>query len=324
MQNEQKPAEGLVTHDAKRVKRRQFFRNAGGLSLGLLGGTILGACGGASGDKAQADPNAASDADILNFALNLEYLESTFYQYAVFGQPLPNNLVSGAGTVGTVIAGQQVNFTDPVLASMAREIALDETQHVQFLRTALGGSAIARPSLDLGGTDPNGAFSRAAQSAGVVPAGTVFNPYADEDSFLLAASLFEDVGVTAYKGAAPLLANKTFLDAAAGILAAEAYHSAMLRTVLYQRGQALPAIIARSEAISNARDALDNSIDDDQGVAPMGQVSNIAPLDSNGLAFGRTYGDVLNIQFLNKDAVTQGGFFPAGVNGNLRMSSAFV
>ena len=98
----------------------------------------------------------------------------------------------------------------------------------------------------------------------------------------------------------------------------------MLRTVLYRRGQALPALIARSEAISNARDALNNSIDDDQGVAPTRHVSNIASLDSNGLAFGRTYGDVLNIQFLSKDAVTQGGFFPAGVNGNLRISSAFV
>jgi hypothetical protein len=31
---------------------------------------------------------------------------------------------------------------------------------------------------------------------------------------------------------------------------------------------------------------------------------------------------VLNIVFLNKAAVTQGGFFPAGVNGSLAMSAA--
>jgi hypothetical protein len=305
-------------------RRRQFLRNAGGLSFGIAAGTILGACGGGSGVEARADPAAPTDADILNFALNLEYLESTFYQYAVFGQPLASNTITGTGTVGTVIPGQQVNFTDPVLASIAREIAMDETQHVQFLRTTLGGSAIARPALDLGGTDPNGAFSRAAQSAGLVPPGTAFNPYSSEDNFLLAAFLFEDVGVTAYKGAAPLLASKTFLDAAAGILAAEAYHSAMLRMSLYQRGQAMPTLINATEAISGARDALDNSADDDQGIAPMGTVSNIAPLDGNGLAFGRSFGDVLNIQFLSKDAVTQGGFFPAGVNGNLRMSSAYA
>lgn len=51
-------------------------------------------------------------------------------------------------------------------------------------------------------------------------------------------------------------------------------------------------------------------------------MSNIVPLDTNGIAFSRSPGQVLNIVYLNKAAATLGGFFPAGVNGNLRASVA--
>lgn len=48
------------------------------------------------------------------------------------------------------------------------------------------------------------------------------------------------------------------------------------------------------------------------------------PLDANGIAFSRSPGDVLNIVYLTKDTATKGGFFPAGVNGSLVMSSAYA
>ena len=309
----------------KLAKRRQFFRSAGGLGLGIVGGTILGACGGSSGDNAHA-ATGPSDADILNFALNLEYLEATFYQYAVSGAGLPASLMSGAGTPGQVAPGQQVPFADPVVAAYAKEIAQDELEHVTFLRTTLGASAVAMPALDVSGTNPNGAFSLAAQAAGLVPAGTAFNPYLNDDNFLLGAFIFEDVGVTAYKGASPLITNKTYLEAAAGILAAEAYHAGLIRTVLYSKGiQTTPSLITSAGAISDARDSLDGSTDDDQGIAgPTAGTSNIVPLDSNGLAFSRTYDKVLNIVYLTKNAASQGGFFPAGVNGTLHLSSAYA
>ena len=45
------------------------------------------------------------------------------------------------------------------------------------------------------------------------------------------------------------------------------------------------------------------------------------PADRNGLAFGRTPGHVLNVVYLTPKKATSGGFFPHGVNGQLRTSS---
>jgi len=314
------PLSILQRRSEKLKDRRMFFRKTSGFAAGMAGGAILTACGGGSNDAISAD--APTDPEILNFALNLEYLEAQFYLYATTGAGLPDNLTTGTGTRGTVIGGSQVRFTDPVVAAYAREIAADELAHVRFLRTALGNSAVAMPGIDIGGTDPNGAFSKAAQAAGLAPAGTAFNPYASDINFLLGAFIFEDVGVTAYKGASPLIQNKTYLEAAAGILAAEAYHAGLVRTVLYSKG-----VDAQSAAgtISDARDSLDNSADVDQGIAPDSTgASNIVPLDANGIAYSRTPGDVLNIVYLNPGAVSQGGFFPTGLNGSLVLSSALA
>ena len=306
----------------KRAERRSFFRRTSGFAAGMAGGAILAACGGGSGESI-AQSNAPSDADILNFALNLEYLEAQFYIIAATGAPLPASQLTGTGTQGAVTGGRAVAFTDPVVRQYAKEIAQDEVAHVAFLRTALGASAVAQPAIDIG-ADVNGAFSSAARAAGLVGPNVAFDPYASDENFLLAAYIFEDVGVTAYKGASPLIQNKTFLEAAAGILAAEAYHAGLVRTVLYSKGVATPSLRTAADAISNARDSLDNNQDVDQGISPTGDVSNIVPLDANGIAYSRSPGDVLNIVYLNPGAVSRGGFFPNGVNGSLVLSSALA
>jgi len=311
----------------RRNERRKFFKTAGGFAVGATAGAVLGACSSNSDSAiAQAQPTANVDNDVLNFALNLEYLEAQFYSFAAFGVGLPNSDLGGTGTQGAVTGGAQVNFTDPLVRQYANEIAQDEIAHVRFLRQVLGGVAVAQPAIDISGTNPNGAFSNAARAAGLVGAGQAFNPYASDEAFLLGAFIFEDVGVSAYKGASPLITNKTYLEAAAGILAAEAYHAGIVRTVLYAKGiptGPTPQLRANADAISNARDSLDGTSDLDQGISPTGTgnaaASNLFPADANAIAFSRTTQQVLNIVYLNPaPATTSGGFFPAGLNGTFR------
>lgn len=185
------------------AERRGFFRRSTGFAVGMAGGAILAACGGGGGDAiGQAAPggNGPSDIDILNFALNLEYLEAQFYQYAVFGVGLPDSQLGGTGTRGTVRGGRAVPFKDPVVAQYAREIAKDEADHVRFLRATLGSAAVAQPDIDVSAA-VNGAFVSRPR-CGLIKAGEAFDPYASDEAFLFGAFIFEDVGVTAYKGAA--------------------------------------------------------------------------------------------------------------------------
>jgi hypothetical protein len=179
---------------------------------------------------------------------------------------------------------------------------------------------VAMPAINIAG-DATGAFTAAARAAGVVGPTGVFNPYADDVSFLLGAYLFEDVGVSAYKGAAPLIVNKVFLEAAAGILAVEGYHAGLIRSVLYRKGIDAATILTNARLISDARDSLDGAGDIDQGIGDAA-TANIVPTDANGLAYSRSAGQVLNIVYLNKAATGSGGFFPAGVAGNIRTSAA--
>ena len=248
-----------------------------------------------------AEAATIGDPDILNFALNLEYLEAEYYLRATTGMGLTYADTTGTGNKGTVTGGAAVPFKSKRLAELAAEIASNEKDHVEFLRTALGSYAVAEPTIDL-----YNSFNAAAVAAGL---GESFNPFADEISFLLGAYIFEDVGVTAYNGAAPLISSKTYLGAAASILAVEAYHAGSIRSLLLEFGQ------ADATAKISALRASASGAQDDQGVQLNGMV-NIFPVNSNALAFSRTTTQVLNIVYLG-GASANYGFFPQGLNGTI-------
>jgi len=295
----------------------------------MMGGTALaGLILGSSKANAQT---TLTDADYLNFALNLEYLEAEFYTLANSGQTIDQiGIGVGAGTAatggGTVTvkpsgaASCKVPFTIPAVASYASEIASEEQKHVNFLRGALGSAAVAQPNIDL-----YNSFNAAAAAAGI---GAAFDPFASDVNFLLGSYIFEDVGVTAYHGAAGLLTSKTNLGAAAGILAVEAYHAGLIRTVLWGLDQATPAagIAATATKISNLRAKLDGTNNDDVGLGTMqdqlnGTMANytastIVNADANTIAFSRTAQQVLNIVYASPTGA-KGGFYPNGLNGNV-------
>jgi hypothetical protein len=290
------------------VNRRGLLR---GLGAGAASAAALAAIS-AGGLAASSTPaQAAGDADIFNFALNLEYLEAEFYLRAATGQGLAATDVTGTGTQGTVTGGSLVPFKSPAIQQYAQRIAVDEQAHVKFIRAVLGSSAVAEPTINL-----TTSFTGLAIAAGLIVPGQTFNPFADDISFLLGASIFEDVGVTAYAGAASSIANPNYLTAAAGILAVEAYHSGAIRTLLADIGAGVAF-----GAISNLRGVLSAAVggagtNAEVGILIPGNAYNFDPVDSNGLAFRRTTSQVLNIVY-GGGAASNYLFFPNKMNGNV-------
>lgn len=293
------------------LNRRQALQQFGVVGAGALVGGVMTACS----TTLAAKPNV--DGDVLNFALNLEYLEAAFYLAAVgrLGElssiggsaaiNLPTGFTGSSPIPGLSTAGFQY----------ANEIANDELAHVKTLNAALGSKAVARPVIDL-----NAAFT-AAGSAASKGAITNFNPFANELFFYHGAFIFEDVGVTAYHGAARLLTDDSaggVIDTAAGILAVEAYHAGEIRTLLYQQKDTVAAagltVAQITQAISDLRASVGGG--KDQGIVTSSGNANIIPTDSNGVAYGRSTAEVLAIVYLGGSG--KGGFFPSGLNGNIK------
>ncbi len=145
----------------------------------------------------------SGDVGILNFALTLEYLESTFYREAK----------TRAKTSGD-------------LKSLIELVGRDEDEHVGALTETikkLGGKPVAEPKFDF--------------------------PYSNTAGFLKLAQTFEDIGVSAYNGAAPQIKSKEVLEAAGSIVQVEARHAAAIRL---QNGEE-PAPVAFDPALPEAK-----------------------------------------------------------------------
>jgi hypothetical protein len=229
----------------------------------------------------------------FNFALNLEYLEAEFYAVATTGQTLAQQgvAISGSGTAGPTTTRYNyasVNFATGAAARTAQNIAADEINHVLLLRAALtanGVTPVAKPAINLD------ALASLGASLGT------------QGSFLLLARIFEDIGVTAYAGAAGFLVGSPYLGTAARILAVEGEHVGNIR---YQ-----------SALLGLPAPQLDGA---DVPPPPTG-MNYFSTSSANGLCATRTPGQVLYLAYGAANAMS-GGFFPNGVNGVINTSSA--
>jgi hypothetical protein len=250
-----------------------------------------------------ASPENIKDEDIFQFALNLEYMETEYYLRATTGEGIER--ADAGSDPGKVTGGRKVPFESKAIRQFAEELAENELAHVRFYRKTLGDAAVSRPTIDF-----EAGFAAAAKGAGLPD----FDPFANDMNFLLGGMLFEDVGVTAYAGAASLLKKKEFIDAAAGILAVEAYHMGMARSQLFEMGDEARKA---ANALSAARDKLDGSGDKDQGIERNGK-ANFVPSNEDGIAFRRTPQEVLRIVYLTSKEGAEGcGFYPKCMNGPL-------
>ena len=298
-----------------KIDRRRMLGN-----LGMMGaGAVLTACGTSTNGQDDDDDMMNNDVAILNFALNLEYLEAAFYLAAV-GRISDIQEIGGDAAI-TLPEGfdgnTSIDFQDEAVAGYAAEIAQDELNHVVAIRAtieSLEGTPVERPELDLGP-----AFAAAAAAAfDMDEPVTAFNPFANDLFFMHGAYIFEDVGVTAYAGAAPLVTDGGVLGAAAGILAVEAYHSGEVRAYLYNQRDVVVEQLGGvtveqiTTAISNLRGSVGGG--KDQPIVVNGEANIVVAAEDTSIAFGRTPAEVLAIVYLG--GAGTGGFFPQGLNGN--------
>lgn len=253
--------------------RRNFLKGAGLAGIGLAAATLVSEKL-ESGEQV-VHASAYADSEILNFALNLEYLEAEFYLMATYGTTLVRSgIISSADESGPTTGGHMVpGFGSSPVAYVATALRVDEVAHVKFLRAALGSNAVRKPAINLD-----------ALGYG----------FSSVHSFLELSRQFEDVGVSAYLGAAPLINSSMYLAAAAAILSTEAQHSGSIRLLCVMDGVSSPAV-----------DSLD--------VPP----SSSKPFDVNGNAMSipRTPQQVLNIVYHGGNC--SGGFYPDGMNGSI-------
>ena len=248
-------------------------------------GAMLSAAALATAGESKLYAQSVSVSDVLNFALNLEYLEANFYLYVTTGTGLSSSL-NGNGAAVQGAPGKLA--LDANTLAVVQALAQDEVNHIAQLRaavTSLGGTPIAQPAINLAA---HGTITTQAQ-------------------FLAAARQFTALGGSAYVGGAQLLvSNPAVLTTASQILGAEGQHAGVVEYLCVTQGIVSPAFDAQ-----DVPPTATNYITVDA-------VHALSPLRSPQQVLGVAYGTSTAATVTPPSGVTSGGFFPSGVNGNVK------
>ncbi len=273
---------------AARTNRRKLIANLT-MAAGAAGALGLAGCSSAGPAAISTVPTGSpSVADVLNFALNLEYFEASFYSYVVTGSGL--SAADMGPNPGTVTGGAKITFTNSYMANIAANLMTEEVLHVELLRatiqSALGVTPVSMPTLNLA---PSTALTANSDA-----------------TFAAIARQIEGVGVSAYAGGAQYLTtNIAALNYAAQILDVEAQHAGALRLACIKLGVASPAA-----------DALDMSPSTSQ-IFNTNSTTGLNPVRTPQQVLGIVYGVSNSTTTTPPTGVVKGGFFPNGLNGNI-------
>ncbi|KAL6843443.1 hypothetical protein ACP4OV_026765 [Aristida adscensionis] len=263
-----------------------------------------------------------SDVDLLEFPLNLEYLETEFFCWSALGYGLDSIDVNLTGGGPPSIGGQSASLT-PFIRDVATQFCYQEVGHLRAIKQTVRG--YPRPLLDISAAN----FAKIVEQALNATLDPPFNPYENSINFLIASYIIPYVGLTGYVGANPKLLTPQAKKLLAGLLGVESAQDAVIRTLLYERGMSRVAsygvgVAELTAHISDLRNALGRRGVKDEGlvVAP-GQgpegitVGNLIAGDHLSLAYDRTPEEILGIVYGTGNPAQRGGFFPQGADGRI-------
>ena len=202
-------------------------------SLLITAGTaIFGRCVGVGRPPIYDTPGSEVNIghNLLRLMLNMKYIQATFYSYAIYGRGLDQNDTTGNGRHGAVIACAPVHFQASLVASFACELSTCKLGQLRHLRHVLGSNTAAQPDINL-----RPKVASLAASVGLVLPGAAFDPFLNNQNFLVGALLIEQLG----RGALPSLAGQFDADCWGGvsaILRSDALYFGRLKSMLDDAG----------------------------------------------------------------------------------------
>ncbi|MBA0769575.1 hypothetical protein Gotri_018290 [Gossypium trilobum] len=269
-------------------------------------------------------PIVAVDRDLVQFALNLEFLEAEFFLHGALGMGLdvlePSLAQGGPPPVG----GRKANL-DAIIRRIIEEFAYQEIGHLRAITESVGG--VPRPRLNISAEAFAAFFNREMNTTLSPP----FNPYANSLNFLLASYVIPYVGLVGYVGTIPNLVGRTNRELAASLLGVESGQDAVIRTLLYLRAneKVMPygvTVADFTDRISEIRNRLGRCGMKDEGLKVPKQLgaenrttSNILSADADSLSYSRTQPEILRTVYGTGDESRPGGFLPNGGVGRIAM-----
>ncbi|GJX55647.1 hypothetical protein Tco_0285544 [Tanacetum coccineum] len=262
-----------------------------------------------------------SDVNLIEFPLNIEYLEAEYFLFGATGKGL-DSIDNSLSVGGPPPAGaRKANLTFNIRSVIAH-LANQEIGHLRAIKKTVQG--FPRPLLNLS----SGAFATMINNAFEKPLSPPFDPYANDINYLISCYIIPYVGLTGYVGTNPKLQSPGSLKLIAGLLGSESGQDAIIRSLLYERAheKVTPYNITVAEftkKISKLRNQLGHEGIKDKGIfAPSdyGTEDDAMPAyilagDNDSLSYGRTPEEILRIIYGSGNERVPGGFYPDGANG---------